>query len=82
MDSLILILFLWIYSMTTRSATTRWVEEDIANAGVPPQDNQDPPKEQAPLGGQAMVNPPVMTKGDIKVTFLNLIKSWLLKLKY
>ncbi|XP_069150012.1 uncharacterized protein [Solanum lycopersicum] len=52
--------------MTTRSATTRWVEEDIANAGVPPQDNQDPPKEQAPLGGQAMVNPPVMTNGDIK----------------
>ena len=30
--------------MTTRSATTRRVEKEIANAGVPPQDNQAPPQ--------------------------------------
>ena len=82
MYPLILILFLWIYAITTRRATTRWVEEDTPNVGVPPQDNQAPPQEQAPIGCQAMVNTKVMTNGDIRETFLNLIKSWLLKLKY
>lgn len=48
------------------------VEEDIANEGVPPQENQSPPHEHAPLGGQALVNPTVMTYGDVRATFLKL----------
>ena len=59
--------------MTTRRAAARRVEEEIANAGVPPLDNQVSPQEQAPLGDQALVNPPFMTEGDIWTTFINFL---------
>ena len=36
--------------MTTRRPATRRVEEENVNVGVPPQDNEAPPQEQAPLG--------------------------------
>ena len=49
--------------MNTRRPTTR-VEEEIVNAGVPPQDNQTPPQEQVPLGDQALANPPIMSDGE------------------
>ena len=43
--------------MTTRRRTTRRVKREISNAGVPPQDNQDPT---------------VMRDGEIREAFLNL----------
>ena len=33
--------------MTTRRAASMRVEEEIGNAGVPPQDNQVPPQDKA-----------------------------------
>ena len=51
--------------MTPRSAAARRVEEEIANAEVPLQGNQDPHHEQVPLADQALVNPLVMTDGEI-----------------
>ena len=35
--------------MNTRRTSKRRVEEDLSNAGVHPQDNQDPPQVQAPV---------------------------------
>ena len=49
--------------MTTRTTAARRVEEEIANAGVPPQDNQ------APLCDQDPVDPPAMTDGNIRAIF-------------
>lgn len=46
----------------------RRVKEEIANAGVPLQDDQAPPKQPAPLGYQASVNPPAMTNGAIRTS--------------
>lgn len=39
--------------MTTIRETARKFEDEIVNAGVPPQNNQAPPQEQAPKGDQA-----------------------------
>ena len=50
--------------MSTRRKAARRVVEDISNAGVPPQDNQDPPQAQAPI------NPLVISDGQIRVTFV------------
>lgn len=58
--------------MTIIREATRRVDEDIANEGVPPQENQTPPHEHVPLGGQALVNPTVMTYSDVRATFLRL----------
>lgn len=46
--------------MNTRRETTRRVEDKIANAGVPPQDNQAPPQKEVPLGCQDPINLLVM----------------------
>ena len=63
--------------MTTRRATARRFEVEIANAGVPlhgnqdsPQVNQPPPEEHAPQGDQVLVIPPAMTDGEIRSTFI------------
>ena len=50
MSPFLIIIFLWVYDMTTRRAATRRVEEEIENAGVSSQDNQAPPQEQVSLG--------------------------------
>ena len=59
--------------MTTISSAAIRVEEEISNAGAPPQTNQAPPQgNQAPpqekvhLGDQALVNPTAMTDGEIR----------------
>ena len=54
----------------TRLAKRRF-EENIANARVPPQDNQTTPLEQAPQGDNATVNPPTIIYGEIRTTFIN-----------
>ena len=61
--------------MTTSREAARRVEEDIANARVPPHDNQDHPHEQAPLGDQASVNPLSMMDGHIKEGLKNLYQA-------
>ena len=73
--------------MTTRRPATRTDEEENVNVGVPPQDNQAPPQEQAHLGNQvplhskkilydqALVNPPAMTDGDIRTSFINFAQT-------
>lgn len=61
--------------MTTIRETARKFEDEIVNAGVPPQNNQAPPQEQAPQGDQALVNPPAMSDGEIRLNFINLDKS-------
>ena len=61
--------------MTTRRSSIRRVEEEIANAGVPPLDNQVSPQEQAPLGDQVLANPLNITDGDIRTTFIILAQS-------
>ncbi|TMW96361.1 hypothetical protein EJD97_007489 [Solanum chilense] len=65
--------------ITNRSEVTRRVEEEIANTGdhpqenqAPPQENQAPPQEQVPLGDQAPVIPQSMMDGDIRSTFVTL----------
>ena len=60
--------------MTTRKEAARRVEKEIENGGVPPHDNQAPSQEQVPLCGKALVNPPIMSDGEISATFLNLTK--------
>ena len=57
--------------MTTRRAVARKVEEEIANAGITPHDNQAPVEEQDHLGDQAPVNTPAMIDGTLRETFLN-----------
>ena len=57
--------------MNTRRATARRVEEDLANAGVPPQHNQAPPHDnQVPLEDQALVIRPPMTDREIRSKFV------------
>ena len=61
--------------MTTRREAAKRFEEDIDDAGVPPQDNQDPPQYHAPQGYQDSINLPAMTDGEIRFTFINLVQS-------
>ena len=68
--------------MTTISSAAIRVEEEISNAGAPPQTNQAPPQgnqapsqEQVPVGGQALINPPAMMDGEIRSTFLSLAQA-------
>ena len=56
-----------VIGMITRRESTRRVEEAIANARVPPQDNQVPPLDQ--------VNPPPITDGGIRSYFLHLYQA-------
>ena len=58
--------------MTTRREAARRVEEDIAKARVPPQDNQAPLQEKAPTDDQDPFNPSVMNDGEIRMSLLNL----------
>lgn len=71
----LLTFLLWLLAVNTKRSATRTVEEEIANARVPPQDNQAPPQEQASQGDQALVNPPAMSDGEIRLNFINLDKS-------
>ena len=58
--------------MTSIREARRRVEEEIANARVPPQDNQASPQEQVPLGGKAPVDPLLFSNGKIRAAFLNM----------
>ena len=59
-----------------RLAATRRVEEYLANAGVPAQENQAPPQgNQVPLQYQAPVIPPPMTDGEIRSENLSLAQA-------
>ena len=56
--------------MTKRRAVVRRLEEDFANAIVPPQGNQVTPQgNQVPPQEQARVIPPPPTDGEIRSTF-------------
>ena len=48
---------------TRRKASSKKVEEEIANVGVPPQEKQAPSQEQDSQGNQALANPLSMTYG-------------------
>ena len=50
----------------------RRIKEEIANAGVLLHENQAPTQEQVSLGGQALVNPPVMLDREIIQALLNM----------
>lgn len=45
----LLVLFLWLYAMTTTRASTSRVVGEIANVGSPSKDDKAPPHEQASL---------------------------------
>ena len=64
-----------VIGMITKRESTRRVEEAIANARVPPQDNQVPPLDQVPMGDQLSVNPPPITDGGIRSYFLHLYQA-------
>ena len=59
--------------MTTIREAARRVDEDLANAEVPPLENRAPPQgNQVLLKDKAPVIPPPMTDGEISSTFLSL----------
>lgn len=59
--------------MITRRAAARRVKVEIKNLGVPPHVNQVPPQEYGTLCDQAscLVNPEIMSDGEIMEDFLN-----------
>ena len=74
--------FIVVIPMTNRRSVARIVEEDIANAGDPPQESQDPPQgnqahpqEQVHLGDQASINLHAMMDGEIRSIFLCLAQA-------
>ena len=58
--------------MNTRRTAARRHDEEIVDAGVPPQRNQVPPLEEFGNHDQAPVNPPPLTDRDIRVVFLQI----------
>ena len=56
--------------MTSRRAASIRFEYYISNAGVPPQGNQCPPQEHAREGDRAPTNPPAITDGEIRLSFI------------
>ena len=59
-----------------RRAVARRVEEDLANAGVPPLENQAPPQDnQVPPKHQAPVIPSPMTDREIRSAFVTLAQA-------
>ena len=61
--------------MNTRRITARRLNEEIANAEVPPQGNQVPHLEEFANDDQGPVNPPPLTKGDIRDSLLQMSQS-------
>ena len=64
-----------IGSMNTRRNAARRLEEEVANAGSPPHDEQVPPLEEDANAEQAPVNPPPLTDGDIRETLLHMSQA-------
>lgn len=60
--------------MITRMESAR-IKKEITNWEVPPQGNRATSQEQAPLGDQVHANPPNITDGDIRTTFIILAQS-------
>ena len=62
--------------MNTRRKTTRRVEENLNNAGVPPLENQAPPQDnQVPPKHQAPVIPSPMKDVEISSAFVTLSQA-------
>ena len=53
--------------MNTQRNAARRLEEEVANAGVPPHDEQVPPLEEDANVEQAPSNPPSMTEAEMRV---------------
>ena len=49
MSPFLIIIFLWVYDMTTRRESTRRVEEQVSNGGALTQGKQDPPQDNQDL---------------------------------
>ena len=58
--------------MNTRGNATRKLEEQIANAGVPPRGDQFPPLEKDVSDDQAPANPPPLTNENIRDALLQI----------
>lgn len=63
----LLMIFLCLSTMTTRRTSSRRIELEISNTGVPTKYNQALPREYSPQGDQAPVNPPAMPDGEIRL---------------
>ena len=61
--------------MNTLRNETRRVEEEISNAGVPPQDDQVPPLEKDVNYDQAPVNPPPLMDENIRDALLQMAQA-------
>ncbi|TMX03215.1 hypothetical protein EJD97_017548, partial [Solanum chilense] len=56
-------------------ADTRRIEEEIANAALPPRGNQDPPFEEVCNDDQAPSNLLALSDGDIRAAFLQMAQA-------
>ena len=52
--------------MNTRTNAARRLEEEVANVGDPPHDEQVPPLEENAIIDQALSNPPPMTEVEMR----------------
>ena len=58
--------------MNTRRNASRIVEEGIANMGAPLRGDQVAPFDEDMIDNQALVNPSLLTDGDIRDAFLHM----------
>ena len=61
--------------MNTRRNAELRLDKDISNTGAPPRGNQVPPLEEDVNDDQGPVNPPPLTKGDIRDSLLQMSQS-------
>ena len=61
--------------MNTQRNAARRLEEEVANAGVPPHDEQVPPLEEDANVEKAPANPPPMTEGEMKAILDQMAKE-------
>ena len=60
-----------VIGMKNWRASTR-LDKEIANAGAPSKGNQVPPLKEVSNDDQALVNPPPLEDGDIRVVFVQM----------
>ena len=56
--------------------TAQRLDEEIANAGIPPRGNQVPPLEEVANDDKALVNHPPLIDGDIKAAYLQMAHAF------
>ena len=61
--------------MNTQITATRRLEEEISNPGAPPRGYQVPPLQEDANDVQAPVNPPPLTDGEIRASFLQIVEA-------